>query len=50
MAEAVTSHIRAGPWQKVGFILKVRPTTPLGFRGHAPGYTMGTGELHDEVQ
>lgn len=24
MAEAVTSHIRAGPWQKVGFIQKVR--------------------------
>ena len=23
MAEAVTSHIRAGPWQKVGFIQKV---------------------------
>ena len=25
MAEAVTSHIRAGPWQKVGFIQKVCP-------------------------
>jgi hypothetical protein len=24
MAEAVTSHIRAGPWQKVGFIQKAR--------------------------
>ena len=24
MAEAVTSHIRAGPWQKVGFIQKVQ--------------------------
>ena len=23
MAEAVTSHIRAGPWQKIGFIQKV---------------------------
>ncbi len=23
MAEAVTSHVRAGPWQKVGFIQKV---------------------------
>ena len=23
MAQAVTSHIRAGPWQKIGFIQKV---------------------------
>ena len=28
MAEAVTSHIRAGPWQKVGFIQKVRTLFP----------------------
>lgn len=28
MAEAVTSHIRAGPWQKVGFIQKVRTMIP----------------------
>ena len=30
MAEAVTSHVRAGPWQKVGFIQKVcLPCHPL---------------------
>ena len=28
MAQAVTSHIRAGPWQKVGFIQKVVPPLP----------------------
>lgn len=32
MAEAVTSHIRAGPWQKVGFIQKVQ--TPLALICH----------------
>lgn len=35
MGEAVTSHIRAGPWQKVGFIQKVRrplPSSPQALR------------------
>ena len=35
MAEAVTSHVRAGPWQKVGFIQKVSPMV-IGCHGRHP--------------
>ena len=28
MAELVDSHMRPGPWQKVGYFRKVRPRSP----------------------
>ena len=47
MSQAVTSHIRAGPWQKIGFIQKVRTCGEMPSQRsdrmdnmHIPGHTL----------